>query len=91
MMHLSFTGVDAGVRLCGEPRTPDTQSVHAVYAPLHKPEFRQTCCPKCLGVWAVEAYEDEDEMPTWVWEMRKVYFKSQPTWSFDNTKLSLSK
>lgn len=64
--HLSETGCFAGRRLC---QSNEGESVHAVYAPLANPDFRDKCCKQCLKVWASEAYVDGDEMPDWVFEM----------------------
>jgi len=67
VIHLSETGYHTGRRLC---LARDGQSVHAVYAPLHKEEYRQKVCPACLKIYALEAYEDGDEMPDWVQKIR---------------------
>ncbi len=67
VVHLSETGFNAGRRLC---LSTQEKSVHAAYAPLHRQEFRAGCCPECLKVWALEAYEDGDEMPDWVIKIR---------------------
>lgn len=68
VVHLSETGLNAGRRFCFS--TADT-SVHGMYAPLENPVFRAKCCLKCLVVWAIEGYEDDDEMPQWVKLMRE--------------------
>ena len=70
MIHLTETGFHAGRPLCGVAREDATEKVHAVYSPLNNPSFRAQVCPDCLRVWALEAYEDGDEMPEWVQEMR---------------------
>lgn len=71
MIHLSETGLNAGRRLCF---SQNGDSVHAMYAPLHNPEFRETVCLDCLRVWANEAYDDADEndgsMPDYIKEIR---------------------
>lgn len=67
VIHLSDTGSRSGIRLCA---STDNKSVHAVYAPLDKPEFRSVCCPTCMRVWANDAYEDGDEMPHWIVQIR---------------------
>jgi len=65
-IHLSFTGPQAGTRLCGVCREDAPESVHAVYAPLHLPEYRAKCCDTCLTVYADCAYDPGDEMPDWI-------------------------
>lgn len=70
MTHLSETGFHAGRRLCLAPRDGQSDSVHAMHAPLHNPEFRKQVCPECLKVWANEAYDDADEMPDYIREIR---------------------
>lgn len=67
VIHLSETGYYAGRRLC---LAQDGQSVHAVYAPLHKEEFRQKVCPECLKSYAIYGYDEGDEMPDWVQKIR---------------------
>lgn len=67
LKHLSETGLHAGRRFC---LSKDGESVHGMYAPLDNPEFRATCCPACLKVWAIEAYDDGDDTPDWVSEIR---------------------
>jgi hypothetical protein len=70
IVHLSETGFHAGRRLCLAPKDVSSRSVHAMYAPLHNPAFRETVCPKCLTVWATEAYETGDDMPDFIVEAR---------------------
>ena len=70
MIHLTETGINAGRRLCLSDRRDNHRNVHAAYAPLNNPSFREQCCEHCLKVWAQEAYEDGDEMPEWVIEKR---------------------
>lgn len=41
MIHLTFTGISAGVLLCGETRE-NKEVNHAVYAPLNNSEFRKS-------------------------------------------------
>jgi hypothetical protein len=65
-IHLSFTGHQAGTRLCGVSREDSPESVHAVYAPIHLDEYRSRCCDTCLDVYAECAYDPGDEMPDWV-------------------------
>lgn len=71
VVHLSETGLHAGRRFCGAARDDGNRSVHAIYAPLHAPEFRQTACEACLTAWATEAYEDGDAMPDYIAEARQ--------------------
>lgn len=71
MIHLTETGVNAGRRLCPTDRSDGAQSVHAMYAPLENPEFRETVCPECLKVWAMEAYEEGDELPDYILAVRQ--------------------
>lgn len=75
MIHLSETGLNAGRRLC---LATDDESVHAMYAPLQKPEFRATVCPVCLKVWAMEAYDEGDEMPEYIKEIRVKAISLEP-------------
>lgn len=70
MIHLTETGFHAGRRFCMSNRSDGAQSVHGMYAPLDNPEFRAKCCPDCLKVWALEAYDDGDDMPQWVSDIR---------------------
>lgn len=71
MVHLTFTGFDAGKLLCNIPRNEHEQTlVHAVYAPLDKPEFRANCCQECLKVWAQYAYDEGEDMPDYIKELR---------------------
>ena len=64
-MHLTLTGFYAGRTLCGSER--EGEEVHAMYAPLHKEEFRAKVCPECLREYAL-SYDDEDldDAPDWV-------------------------
>lgn len=68
-VHLSETGLHAGRRLCLAPKD-QSRSVHAMYAPLHNPTFLASVCEKCLHVWALEAYEDGDDVPDYLVEAR---------------------
>ena len=72
MIHLTEMGLLAGRRLCLSPvYNENDEAVHAAYAPLDRnPEYRARCCPKCLKVWADEAYDVGDDMPAWVVDMR---------------------
>ena len=70
MIHLSETGFHAGRLFCLGTKTDSDTSAHGMYAPLHLADFRAKCCPACLKVWAVEAYDEGDEMPEWVIETR---------------------
>jgi hypothetical protein len=72
LVHLSETGLHAGRRLCLAPQEPSTRSVHAMYAPLNNPTFLATVCKKCLQVWALEAYEDGEEIPDYLVEARAI-------------------
>jgi hypothetical protein len=72
MIHLTYTGVYAGTLLCGKARKLDDAHAHAVYAPLHKDEYRATVCPVCLKYYALDAYDDtDDDMPDWVKTIRE--------------------
>lgn len=71
VVHLSETGVNAGRRFCSASRDDGNRSVHAMYAPLHAPEFRQNVCEACLSIWANEAYEEGDSMPEYIAEVRQ--------------------
>jgi hypothetical protein len=70
IVHLSEAGVNAGRRLCLVPRDQTSLSVHAMYAPLDNPSFRENVCEKCLKTWAMEAYEEGDSMPDYISEAR---------------------
>lgn len=72
MIHLTQTGYYAGHRLCQTARDDGEDNAHAMHAPLDDAGFRAKCCPVCLKTWAVEAYDDGDEMPDWVRVMRGV-------------------
>lgn len=70
MIHLTHTGFYAGRLLCSKPRE-NGEYVHAVYAPLHKPEYRQIVCLDCLRVYARDAYDETDEdIPEWIQALR---------------------
>ena len=67
--HLTLTGYYAGVPIClSKVKTPD--DVHAAYAPLDKPEFRETVCQHCLREYAL-SFDEEEQMPQWVLELRQ--------------------
>lgn len=68
-MHLSETGLHAGRRFCGNSNREE-KSIHATYAPLEILAFREKACPECLKIWALEAYEDGDDMPAYIQEIR---------------------
>lgn len=71
LVHLSETGLHAGRRLCLAPKDQsNSRSVHAMYAPLHNPTFLTSVCEKCLQVWALEAYEDGEDIPDYLVEAR---------------------
>jgi hypothetical protein len=70
LVHLSETGLHSGLRLCLAPKDQSSRSVHAMYAPLHNPTFLATVCEKCLHVWALEAYEDGEDIPDYLVEAR---------------------
>jgi hypothetical protein len=70
LVHLSETGLHAGRRLCLAPKDHSSRSVHAMYAPLHNPSFLASVCEKCLHVWALEAYEDGEDIPDYLVEPR---------------------
>lgn len=71
IVHLSETGLHAGRRFCGASRDDGNRSVHAVYAPLQAPEFRENVCEACLTIWANEAYVEGDSMPEYTAEVRQ--------------------
>ena len=72
MIHLTHTGFYAGALLCGKTRD-NGEYAHAVYAPLHKPEYRKKVCLDCLRVYARDAYDaTDDDMPEWVQVLREV-------------------
>jgi hypothetical protein len=57
-VHLTMTGVFAGVSICGE-RADGDEGVHYIYAPIDKPEFREKVCPQCLKAH-VDSYTHEE-------------------------------
>lgn len=67
-MHLTLTGYYAGKTLCGSER--EGEEIHAMYAPLHKEEFRSKVCVECLREYAL-SYSDEDldDAPDWIIEI----------------------
>lgn len=61
MRHLTLTGYDAGLPLCGDKREGDT-GWHAVWLTREQMEaYRQSddSCPVCLTVWDDPNVEDE--------------------------------
>ena len=70
MIHITETGFHAGRRLCLTPRDDGAQNVHASYASLRNPAYRANCCGACLKTWAVEAYDDGDDMPDYITALR---------------------
>jgi hypothetical protein len=70
LVHLSVTGLHAGRRLCLAPTDQSSRSVHAIYAPLSNPTFLATVCEKCLHIWALEAYDDGENIPDYLVEPR---------------------
>lgn len=72
MIHLTETGSNAGRRLCMTDRSDGARNVHAAYAPLHLQDFRRDCCQQCLAIWAMEAYDDGEEMPDYIQAIRRV-------------------
>lgn len=69
LVHLSETGLHAARRLCLAPKDL-SRSVHAMYAPLHNPSFLAGVCEECLRAWALEAYEDGENIPDYLVEPR---------------------
>jgi len=66
--HLTLTGYYAGQPICGAD-TKTENDAHATYAPLDKPEYRETRCPACLKAYAESFDADELETaPAWVRE-----------------------
>jgi hypothetical protein len=62
MAHLTLTGFHAGVVLCGASKeTPNTSYVHAEYAPLGNPAFREKVCVTCLQLWESDDDTDTNE------------------------------
>lgn len=69
--HLTHTGRLAGTILCGASRDDESwDKMHAIYAPLHKPEIRAHCCIDCLAEfiasYAPEEGEDDVALPDWL-------------------------
>ena len=71
MIHLTETGFHAGRRLCLTASSDGQRNVHAAYAPLHLADFRRDCCQECLITWATEAYDEGDDMPDYIQEIRR--------------------
>lgn len=71
MIHLTEQGLNAGRRLCLTNRSDGKQNVHAAQAPLHLPDFRMQTCQECLKIWALEAYDEQDDMPDYIRALRK--------------------
>jgi hypothetical protein len=69
MTHLTLTGFEAGRTLCGSTRETGGSYAHAVYAPLHKAEYRAGCCQQCLREWVASFEDDNDTPPTWAGEV----------------------
>jgi hypothetical protein len=69
-VHLTETGFNAGKRLCSSTDVEGTRNVHAAYAPLHKEQFRAVVCANCLITWAREAYQDGDDIPSYIETLR---------------------
>lgn len=71
MKHLTVTGMNAGMTLCGDERTGN--DVHAAYAPIDHKSFREQVCPDCLLVWAMSYIDEngalEDLAPDWVHDL----------------------
>lgn len=57
-VHLTMTGVFAGVSICGQ-RAEGDKGAHYIYAPIDTPEFRATVCPECLKAH-VDSYTREE-------------------------------
>jgi hypothetical protein len=70
MIHLTETGYNAGRRFCLTDRHDGQRNVHAAHAPLHLADFRRDTCQQCLKIWAMEAYEDGDDMPDYIRDIR---------------------
>lgn len=70
MIHLTEQGLNAGRRLCLTNRSDGQRNVHAAMAPLHLSDFRQQTCQECLKIWAIEAYDERDDMPDHVRALR---------------------
>lgn len=73
MKHLTETGFHAGRRLCLTSRSDGADNVHAAYAPLHLADFRRDTCQQCLAIWAMEAYDDDEEMPDYIQAIRRTH------------------
>jgi hypothetical protein len=73
MRHLTHTGPYAGTILCGISRDGQSELVHAVYAPLHLPDYRQAVCRECLTVYAENAYDASEQIPDYLAELRSDY------------------
>lgn len=74
MIHLTETGVNAGRLLClsdrAEKQAQQDIFNHFAYAPMHDPNYRMMVCPECLKAYADFAFEDGDDMPDWVFQIR---------------------
>lgn len=56
--HLTLTGPNCGIVICGAPyKDPRFDYAHAMYAPLGQPDI----CPACLAEW--NAPDDDEPQP----------------------------
>lgn len=69
-IHLTEQGFHAGRRLCLTDRHDGQRNVHAAYAPLNDPKFRAQVCQSCMKAWAEDAYEQGDQMPDYIRQLR---------------------
>ncbi len=51
IIHLSFTGPYAGVRLCGVSKAEGPHAIHAMFA---TDEQLAEVCPECKRIWETE-------------------------------------
>jgi hypothetical protein len=60
-VHLTLTGGNAGMVVCGARREDGAEYHHAMYAPLQRAEYRARVCMKCLQLWEDETPEEEEK------------------------------
>ena len=70
MIHLTFTGVQAGRPFCGIDRdaNPDARFAHFVYAPVDLPAYRADICRDCLRA-VLSTYDPGEDRPAWAGEV----------------------
>lgn len=73
--HLTYTGFNAGLPICGAAREVGGEYQHAAYAKLDTKERRETFCTACLATWYCYSYAGEPlplEFPKTVEEIEAI-------------------